>query len=219
MHNQYTDILLDLPEVRVVQVLEMDAQTIHMEVTPADYTQPCPLCLSAHAVIRKGSNRVRKIRHRSICSRRVYILAPAIRLFCNTCQAGFVWHYAFVGPGKRYSFAFEKQAIHIAAASTVQQSATIHELPGTTLQTQYQRWLAVESGQLQERAWHDAIGTTNLVPGIDDFAIRKGHTYNTGIHNLRGETLLDICLGESWKTFVPMHASPLLLARYAPKLS
>ncbi len=52
MHNQYTDILLDLPEVRVVKVLEMDAQTIHMEVTPADYTQACPLCLSTHAAIR-----------------------------------------------------------------------------------------------------------------------------------------------------------------------
>ncbi|SCY59123.1 zinc-finger of transposase IS204/IS1001/IS1096/IS1165 [Paenibacillus polysaccharolyticus] len=128
MHNQYTDILLDLPEVRVVQVLEMDAQTIHMEVAPTDYTQPCPLCLSAYAVIRKGSNRVRKIRHRSMCSKRLYLLAPVIRLFCNACQAGFVWHYAFVGPGKRYSFAFKQQAIYTAAASTVQQSATIHEL-------------------------------------------------------------------------------------------
>ncbi|MCM3342047.1 transposase [Paenibacillus sp. MER TA 81-3] len=36
---------------------------------------------------------------------------------------------------------------------------------------------------------------SKLVLGIDDFAIRKGHTYNTGIHNLRGETLLDILPG------------------------
>lgn len=31
--------------------------------------------------------------------------------------------------------------------------------------------------------------------GIDDFAIKKGHTYNTGIHNLRGETMLDLWAG------------------------
>ncbi|MNW26114.1 Transposase [compost metagenome] len=214
MHNQYADILLDLPEVRVIQVMEMDAQTIHMEVTPTDYTQACPLCLSAHAVIRKGSNRVRKIRHRSMCSKRLYLLAPAIRLFCNTCQAGFVWKYAFAGPGKRYSFAFEKQAIHTAAAATVQQSAAIHELPGTTLQNQYQRWLSIESGRLQKRAWYDATGTTDLVLGVDDFAIRKGHTYNTGIHNLRGETLLDILPGrklEDLRTYMRQHPTFRLL--------
>ncbi|SCY59106.1 Transposase [Paenibacillus polysaccharolyticus] len=80
----------------------------------------------------------------------------------------------------------------------------------STLQTQYQRWLVVESEQLQERAWGDATGTTNLVLGIDDFAIRKGHTYNTGIHNLRGETLLDILPGrklEDLRAYACQHAA------------
>lgn len=31
--------------------------------------------------------------------------------------------------------------------------------------------------------------------GIDDFAIKKGHTYNTGIHNLKDETMLDLLPG------------------------
>ncbi|MCE5221065.1 MAG: transposase [Clostridium sp.] len=30
---------------------------------------------------------------------------------------------------------------------------------------------------------------------MDDFAIRKGHTYNTGIHDLRNGTLLEIIPG------------------------
>ena len=195
MHKQYIDILLDLPEVRVVQVMEIDEQTVHMKVTPIDYLQACPCCLSANAVIRKGSNRVRKIRHRSMCNKKLYILTPAIRLFCNTCQGGFVWQYAFVAPGKRYSIAFENQAIRSATAATVRQSAILHELPATTLQTRYQPWVSLESTRLQEQAWHDAMDTANLVLGIDDFAIRKGHTYNTGIHDLRGETLLDILPG------------------------
>lgn len=34
MHNWYTDLLLDLPEVRTLQVLEIDEQTVHIEASP-----------------------------------------------------------------------------------------------------------------------------------------------------------------------------------------
>ncbi len=33
--------------------------------------------------------------------------------------------------------------------------------------------------------------------GLDDFAIRKGHTYNTGLHDLRNGTFLDIIPGRT----------------------
>ncbi len=39
MHNQYTDLLLDLPEVKAIQVLEIDERTIHIEVSPCSNTQ------------------------------------------------------------------------------------------------------------------------------------------------------------------------------------
>ncbi len=41
----------------------------------------------------------------------------------------------------------------------------------------------------------EAQQTRDLVLGIDDFAIKKGNTYNTGIHNLKGETMLDLLPG------------------------
>ena len=37
--------------------------------------------------------------------------------------------------------------------------------------------------------------TEVLIIGIDDFAIRQGHSYNTGIHDLRNETLLHLIKG------------------------
>ena len=42
-----------------------------------------------------------------------------------------------------------------------------------------------------------AVESSQLVLGIDDFAIRKGHTYNTGLHDLRGGTFLDVIPGRT----------------------
>ena len=49
--------------------------------------------------------------------------------------------------------------------------------------------------QLQEQVILESSNTNKLVLGMDDFAIRKGHTYNTGIHDLRNGTLLEIIPG------------------------
>ncbi|WP_223070554.1 ISL3 family transposase [Paenibacillus caui] len=214
MHNQYTDLLLDLPEVKTRQVLEVDNQTIHVEISPVSSTQACPICQSTNSVIRKGRNATRKIRHLAAFGKTVFVLAPAIRLFCKHCHCGFVWQYAFVGAGKRYSTAFETRAIRTAAVATVKQTAELHGMPASTLQTKHQQWVSTESKRLQEQAWQDATETTKLVLGIDDFAIRKGHTYNTGIHNLRGETLLDILPGrklEDLRAYTKQHPEFLAL--------
>ncbi|MDQ0171521.1 hypothetical protein J2T19_002983 [Paenibacillus tundrae] len=51
----------------------------------------------------------------------------------------------------------------------------------------HQEALPAESERLLQQAWIQASNQTDLVLGIDDFAIKKGHTYNTGIHDLRGK--------------------------------
>ena len=53
-----------------------------------------------------------------------------------------------------------------------------------------------------------------LVLGIDDFAIKKGHTYNTGIHDLRDETMLDLLSGrklDALRTYAEQHPEFLTL--------
>ncbi|HEY4549327.1 MAG TPA: ISL3 family transposase [Bacillus sp. (in: firmicutes)] len=52
-----------------------------------------------------------------------------------------------------------------------------------------------ESAQVQAVCKEKAEESSQLVLGIDDFAIRKGHTYNTGLHDLRGGTFLDVIPG------------------------
>ncbi|WP_207637184.1 transposase, partial [Ruminiclostridium papyrosolvens] len=55
----------------------------------------------------------------------------------------------------------------------------------------------------------------DLVLGVDDFAIKKGHTYNTGIHNLKGEAMLDLLPGrklEALRAYAQAHPDFLWLS-------
>lgn len=121
---------------------------------------------------------------------------PSQRLFRSQCNnIGFVWTYACVGPKEQYSRAFRSQAVHQALGSTAAHSARMQEAPASTVQRMHQEALPAENERLLEQAWRQAQDTPELVLGIDDFAIKKGHTYNTGIHDLQGETMLDLLSG------------------------
>lgn len=71
-----------------------------------------------------------------------------------------------------------------------------------------------ECERIEQQIWTEAKEMSGLVLGVDDFAIKKGHTYNTGIHNLRGETMLDLLPGrklEDLRVYANTHPDFLLL--------
>jgi len=59
--------------------------------------------------------------------------------------------------------------------------------------------MAEEAVRVQNRCVAQALTSKGLVLGIDDFAIRKGHCYNTGLHDLRGGTFLEVIPGRTIK--------------------
>lgn len=79
--------------------------------------------------------------------------------------------------------------------STAAHSARMEEAPASTVQRMLEERVMVESKRIREQAWQEAKRSKRLILGIDDFATRKGSTYNTGIHDLRGGTMLDVIPG------------------------
>lgn len=195
MQIQYINEMLDLPELTISQILFIGSDELHIEALAVDYKQNCPCCASDQAVIRKGCNGMRKIRHLQVFEKKTYLCVPSIRLYCVNCRVGFVWAYDFVGPKQRYSHLFRSRAVEHALGATAAHSARMQQAPVSTVQDMHNKTVPVLCGQLTDQAWEEAQEANDLVLGIDDFAIKKGHTYNTGIHNLKGETMLDLLPG------------------------
>jgi len=214
MQTQYINEMLDLPELKIHQILSIDADELHIEALPIGDKQCCPCCGSDHDVIRKGANDRRIVRHLPVFEKQTYLHVPSIRMYCTRCEAGFVWAYEFVGPKQRYSRLFRSRTVEQALGSTAAHSARMQQAPASTVQRMHNEALVVESERIYERVWEEANETTGLVLGIDDFAIKKGHTYNTGIHNLKGETMLDLLPGrklEELRAYAQGHPGFLLL--------
>jgi transposase len=71
--------------------------------------------------------------------------------------------------------------------------------PYSTLEYIFKNWMTVNCPLIQNAAIETSLSDNKLILGVDDFAIRKGHTYNTGIYDLRNESLLDVIPGRKFQ--------------------
>nr|WP_281176755.1 transposase [Paenibacillus stellifer] len=139
---------------------------------------------------------------------------PTIRMYCKRCDAGFVWAYDFAGTKQQYSAFFRAATVEHALGSTAAHSARIQQAPASTVQYIHNEAVPKVSERIYEQVWNEAGEMSELVLGVDDFAIKKGHTYNTGIHNLKGETMLDLLPGrklDDLRTYARGHPDFLML--------
>lgn len=214
MQTQYINEMLGLPELKIHQILSITTDELHIEALPVCDRQCCPCCQSEQDVIRKGSNDMRTVRHLSVFEKKTYLHMPSIRMYCTHCKAGFVWAYDFVGPKQRYSKLFRSHTVEQALGSTAAHVARMQQAPASTVQRMHNEAVPAECERIYEHIWEEAKETAGLVLGVDDFAIKKGHTYNTGIHNLKGETMLDLLPGrklEELRAYAQGHPGFLLL--------
>ncbi len=122
--------------------------------------------------------------------------------------------YEFVAPKQCYSKLFRSHTVEQSLGSTAAHSARMQHTPVSTVQRMHNEAVPLESDRIYQQVWEEANASSDLVLGVDDFAIKKGHTYNTGIHNLKGETMLDLLPGrklEALRAYTKEHLEFLLL--------
>lgn len=85
------------------------------------------------------------------------------------------------------------------AGTTIKQLICAFKVPYSTGERFIKNHLNHLIPHIQSQAMFLAQSTTRLILGIDDFAIRKGHTYYTGFHDLRTGSLLSLVKGRTYQ--------------------
>ena len=203
MHLHHINDLIQLQDVTVSNYYISEDHVLFLSMCPTKSKQPCPCCRTQAFVICKGSRqKLRQVRHLRCFNRETILLIPMKRLFCKQCEVSFTYQYAFLTGKTRYTNDYKRELSKPLVGTTVKQLTDTFKVPYSTGERFIKQHLAHLIPSIQRKVIAAAQGSTRLILGIDDFAIRKGHTYNTGFHDLRNGNLLTLVMGRTYQTLI-----------------
>ena len=203
MHLHHINDLIQLQDVTVSNYHISEDHVLVLSLCPTKSKQPCPCCRTQAFVICKGSRqKLRQVRHLRCFNRETILLIPMKRLFCKQCEVSFTYQYAFLTGKTRYTNDYKRELSKPLVGTTVKQLTDTFKVPYSTGERFIKQHLAHLIPSIQRKVIAAAQGSTRLILGIDDFAIRKGHTYNTGFHDLRNGNLLTLVMGRTYQTLI-----------------
>ena len=203
MHLHHINDLNQLQDVTVSNYHISEDNVLVLSLCPTKSKQPCPCCHTQAFVICKGSRqKLRQVRHLRCFNRETILLIPMKRLFCKQCEVSFTYQYAFLTGKTRYTNDYKRELSKPLVGTTVKQLTDTFKVPYSTGERFIKQHLAHLIPSIQRKVIAAAQGSTRLILGIDDFAIRKGHTYNTGFHDLRNGNLLTLVMGRTYQTLI-----------------
>lgn len=207
MHLHHINDLIQLQDVTVSNYYISEDHVLFLSLCPTKSKQPCPCCRTQAFVICKGSRqKLRQVRHLRCFNRETILLIPMKRLFCKQCEVSFTYQYAFLTGKTRYTNDYKRELSKPLVGTTVKQLTDTFKVPYSTGERFIKQHLAHLIPSIQRKVIAAAQGSTRLILGIDDFAIRKGHTYNTGFHDLRNGNLLTLVMGRTYQTLIQNQA-------------
>jgi transposase len=178
---------LDLPGVRVVRQQQVGAE-LEVVVEPTTDCAPCPVC--GRAVAKVHDRRIRRKQDEPLGERRVVIGVVRRRFRCPWDDRVFTESEAAVGGWRRRTtYRLRARLGQEGSQQPVEHVARRYAVSPTTVER-----------AVQDRA--DALGVRPRVRpvrclGLDDFSLRKGQRYATGVHDLTTGRVLDVIEGRT----------------------
>ena len=200
--SQGMSVPLDLPELKIVhQPLQHDGG-IEVHVIATTKRATCPICGTVCVKIHDTRGRVK--RDIALRGYQVYLVLYKRRFRCMACRRTFTEPDSACGRYKRTTKRFRDDLAKQAEKLPMAQIAEQAEVGPRFVQECFQAWgeehCAKEGRTLDETA---KLPTPSFL-GIDEFARRKGHHYDTILCDLEHHKVLEVSEGRKQEEVVKL---------------
>lgn len=193
---------LDLPELRIVSQGWQEDGSIIGEVIARNQQAICPTC--QHACLKIHDRRARRKRDLMLADHRVELLLWKRRFCCPVCQKRFTEPDSTCGWKRRTT---QRLREHLGVQAQSRPVAHIAAITGMGARFVEQCFEQVATQAIKEGGGQ--VDETQPLPtplylGIDEFAVQKGHRYETILCDLQARTVLDVCAGRTLQDVVAL---------------
>ena len=191
--NQGIIVPLDLPEFEIVSQCMGAEGSIEVQVRAREESQACPRCGQASAKVHDTRKRVK--RDIQLRGYQVYLILHKRRFRCATCGRPFTETDSACGryqrTTQRFRHSIAKQACQRPLTHVAQEVQVSPRFVHGCLHAWIEEKLEKKGRTLDEMA---KLPTPQIL-GIDEFALRKGHRYDTILCDLESRYVLEVCEG------------------------
>jgi transposase len=200
--NQGIIVPLDLPEFEILSQRIGADESIEVQVRARKESAICPRCGQVSAKVHDSRKRVK--RDIQLREYQVYLILHKRRFRCAICRRPFTETDTACGPYKRTTERFRdhiaKQACQRPLTHVAQEVQVGTSFVHACLCTWIEKKLEQKGQTLDEQA---KLPTPQIL-GIDEFAMRKGHRYNTILCDLESRDVLEVCEGRKKEEVVKL---------------
>jgi transposase len=200
--NQGIIVPLDLPEFEIVSQCIGADESIEVQVRARKESVVCPRCGQESSKVHDSRKRVK--RDLQLREYHVYLILHKRRFRCATCRRPFTEPDTACGRYKRTTERFRdhiaKQACQRPLTHVAQEVQVGPRFVHDCLCTRIEKKLAKTGRTLDEQA---KLPTPQIL-GIDEFALRKGHRYDTILCDLETRDVLEVSNGRKKEEVVKL---------------
>jgi len=200
--NQGIIVPLDLPELTILSQSVGEKESIEVHVRAKKESAACPRCGEASAKVHDSRTRVK--RDIQLRAYQVSLVLHKRRFRCATCRRPFTEPDSTCGRYQRTTERFRdhlaKQACQRPLTHVAQEMQVGAGFVHACLCAWTEKKLEKKGRTLDEQA---KLPTPQIL-GIDEFAMRKGHRYNTILCDLDSRDVLEVCEGRKKEEVVKL---------------
>jgi len=193
---------LDLPEFRILRQEVQADGNIEVEVIGINERARCPHC--QRICVKVHDTRLRRKRDVPLREHRVVLVLHKRRFQCFGCRRSFTEPDSACGRYRRTTVRLRQEIGEQATSQPITHVAATFEVGPrfvqVCLEAVAQPQLAARGLSVQERA---SLPTPRYL-GIDEYARRKGHRYDTILCDLEGRKVLEVSAGRKQEEVVSL---------------